>query len=155
MTITRTLKVLEDRPAAVIRVAFASSDREVVDQHFGTAAGLVFYDLDFEHSWLVKVVEFESPTVDSEDKLAEKLAMLNDCVAVYCRACGASAVRQLVQQGVQPVKVSSDSRIDELLQHLLEELRGGPGGWLARAMRSHSLPTPGRFDEVDAEGWQE
>ncbi|WP_221797310.1 NifB/NifX family molybdenum-iron cluster-binding protein [Oceanobacter mangrovi] len=156
MTITRQLKVVDDRPEPIIRVAFASSDRVVVDQHFGSATAFVFYGLDFEKAWLLRIAEFEQPDMDSnEDKLADKIAMLDDCIAVYCRACGASAVRQLISHGVQPVKVSNDSEIADLLDSLLQELRSGPAGWLAKAMRSRTLPIVSRFDDMEAEGWSE
>ena len=74
---------------------------------------------------------------------------------MYCRACGASAVRQLIEMGVQPVKIHEGARIDELLESLQKEVLLGPSGWLAKAMRSKTLNAPSRFDDMEAEGWNE
>ena len=157
MTVTRHLRVVEDsQPVAAIQVAFATSDRETVDQHFGSAASFSIYGINPEQAWLLQVTEFGELDQDgNEDKLKEKFAVLENCVAVYCRACGASAVRQLMALGIQPVKVSDGAVIEELLTVLQQELRDGPSGWLAKAMRSQILPSGSRFDDMEAEGWSE
>ncbi len=157
MTVTRHLQVIEDdQPVAAIRVAFATSDRETVDQHFGSAESFSIYAVNPEQAWLLQVTEFGHLKQDgNEDKLTEKFTVLQDCVAVYCRACGASAVRQLLALGIQPVKVSDGVDIQDLLNVLKQELRDGPSGWLAKAMRSQILPSDSRFDDMEAEGWSE
>lgn len=157
MTITRQLQVLDDdSPDTLLKVAFATSDREEVNQHFGSAQSFVIYGVNVDSSRLLTVCEFGELNQDgNEDKLAEKLQVLQDCVAVYCRACGASAVRQLLALGVQPVKVSDGAVIQELISGLQAELQQGPSSWLAKAMRSHQLSSPERFDDMEAEGWNE
>ncbi|MAD47669.1 MAG: nitrogen fixation protein NifX [Oceanospirillaceae bacterium] len=157
MTVTRKLQVVDDEDdSALLKVAFASSDRTTVDQHFGSACAFVIYGVSPEQSKLLQVSEFGELSADvSEDKLSEKLDILDGCIAVYCRACGASAVRQLLVQGIQPVKVSEGTGIAELIGHLQQELREGPSSWLAKAMRSHQLAAGARFDDMEAEGWKE
>jgi nitrogen fixation protein NifX len=91
-----------------------------------------------------------------EDKLAAKIAVLEDCIAVYSQAVGASAINQLKAKGVQPVKVSPGSEISDLLESLQDELRKGPSSWLVKAMIASTTPAdPSRFDEMEAEGWEE
>lgn len=156
MTVTRSLQVIDDHPESVLKVAFATSDREFVDQHFGSAKAFAIYGINPDDTWLQQVAEFGELDEDgNEDKLKEKLVLLQDCVAVYCRACGASAVRQLIEMGVQPVKIHEGARIDELLESLQKEILLGPSGWLAKAMRSKTLNAPSRFDDMEAEGWNE
>lgn len=154
---TRQLRVLDDNQSATLmKVAFASSDRKVVDQHFGSACSFVIYGVDIDQVQLLTVSEFPdlSPD-DTEDKLSAKLELLDGCIAVYCRACGASAVRQLLEQGVQPVKVTEGALIEELLSSLQQELRSGPSSWLAKAIQRNKVTMDSPFDAIESEGWLE
>ena len=87
----RQLQVLDgENDGTLLKVAFASSDRRTVDQHFGSSRSFVFYGIDPERAELQSVVEFGELDQDgNEDKLAAKLELLDGCIAVYCRACGA------------------------------------------------------------------
>lgn len=159
MTIVkRHLQVVDDTPSdALIKIAFATTDREHVDQHFGSARAFAIYVVGPDHSRLRSVSEFGDLSQDgNEDKLVTKLAMLEGCAAVYCRACGASAVRQLSAMGIQPVKVSEGALISELIEALRQELQEGPSSWLAKAIRrQHDSSDDARFDAMEAEGWDE
>ncbi|MBL4832560.1 MAG: nitrogen fixation protein NifX [Pseudomonas sp.] len=156
MAVTRHLSIVDGDHLACVKVAFASSDREEVDEHFGSASSFAVYAISPDDSMLVQVTEFGHLNQDgNEDKLKEKFTLLQDCVAVYCRACGASAVRQLMAMGIQPVKVSEGTLITDLVEQLQQELREGPSAWLARAIRSRTATTGSRFDEMESEGWNE
>lgn len=152
----RQLQVIGDEEdGTLLKVAFASADRETVDQHFGSSRSFAIYGVNPERVRLLSVAEFEEAEQDgNEDKLAGKLVLLDGCIAVYCRACGASALRQLLQAGIQPVKVAESSRIDELLEALQGELRAGPSAWLAKAIR-RTKPDSRRFDSMLSEAWDE
>lgn len=154
---TRQLRVLDDgQSETLMKVAFASSDRKLVDQHFGSACSFVIYGVDAEQIQLLTVSEFAELSADeSEDKLAGKLALLEGCIAVYCRACGASAVRQLLELGIQPVKVTEGARINELIDSLQQELREGPSTWLAKAIQRNRHMGSHAFDAMEADGWLE
>lgn len=153
----RKLQVIgSEDDSTLLKVAFASSDRETVDQHFGSSQAFVIYGVNPERVRLLSVAEFDDQEQDgNEDKLAGKLALLEDCIAVYCRACGASAVRQLLQAGIQPVKVAETTPIDELLEALQGELRAGPSAWLAKAIRRAGPGSHQRIDNMLSEAWDE
>lgn len=153
--VTRQLRVLDDDAGAtLLKVAFATSDRKTVNQHFGSARSFAIYGVDMDEARLLTVTEFGDLAQDgNEDKLAVKLEMLAECIAVYCRACGASAVRQLLALGVQPVKVSEGAQISELIAALQQELKEGPPNWLAKALRRNQVDDSGRFDAMESEGW--
>lgn len=139
-----------------IRVAFASSDRQRVDQHFGAAVAFVIHAIDSHRSRLVEVVQFGPLHQDgNEDKLSVKIAALEGCAAVYCEAIGTSAVNQLRVAGIQPLKVASGTRVAEILAGLRQELRAGPSAWLARAVGAQRDRDTSRFDAMVAEGWRE
>ena len=154
-TLSRKLEVLGSESKALLKVAFASTDRSVVDQHFGSAKAFVVYGINPDEIMLLNISEFGELEQDgNEDKLAEKLELLEGCIAVYCRACGASAVKQLLAKGIQPVKVSEDALIKNLLSELQRELQEGPSSWLAKAVSRNTL-NESRFDEMEMEGWDE
>ena len=152
----RKLKVVSEvDESTLLKVAFASSDRMHVDQHFGSALALVVYGVNPEVSVLLDVCEFAETAMDSNgDKLALKLDSLTDCIAVYCRACGSSGVKQLINRGIRPVKVQEGAEIAELVSALQEELRDGPSSWLARAVAQKGMGLS-RFDSMDMESWDE
>jgi nitrogen fixation protein NifX len=155
----RQLQVLDgEDDGTLLKVAFASSDRDQVDQHFGSSRAFVIYGVNQERAQLLSLAEFDDQEQEqdgNEDKLLSKLDLLEGCIAVYCRACGASAVRQLLAIGVQPVKVGESARIGELIQALQAELREGPSTWLAKAIQRIQPGGQQRFDAMAAEGWDE
>ncbi|NOZ36849.1 MAG: nitrogen fixation protein NifX [Gammaproteobacteria bacterium] len=139
-----------------LKVAFATTDMESVNQHFGSASSFSIYALDPKKSRLFEVVQFGDMEQDgNEDKLLAKLDALEDCIAVYSQAIGASAIAQLKARNIQPVKVASGSLITGIIEGLQNELRTGAGAWLARAMKKQKTADPARFDEMEAEGWDE
>lgn len=131
-----------------VKIAFASSDRRQVDQHFGAAAAFAIFELGDAGANLVEVAEFIETAMDGhEGKLAAKIGLLEGCVAVYCNAAGASAIAQLLAKGIQPMRVDEGVAIDALLASLLD----APPHWLAR----HYKKASGATSFADDEAWQE
>lgn len=138
-----------------VRIAFASTDRQTVNQHFGATQAFAIFEVTSEQARLVEVAEFFETAQDgNENKLPGKIATLEGCAAVYCLAVGASAVKQLMAAGIKPVRVEEGRPIDALVRELQDELRQGPAGWLAKAVQAPKANTA-RFDAMEAEGWQE
>lgn len=138
-----------------VRIAFASADRRTVDQHFGAAEAFIVYELSGHDARLVEAVEFHDSDTGMdghEGKLAAKIAILAGCAAVYCNAVGASAIKQLLAAGVQPMKVPEGTAVDELLCNLSQAMLDEPPAWLSRCLKTRDA---GRFDAMDAEGWSE
>lgn len=154
--LTRRLEVVGSaQELEILRVAFATTDRETVNQHFGSALAFAIYGVSDRTSWLISVCEFADVSEeDNEDRLPVKIEQLSGCAAIYCRACGASAVRQLLANGIQPVRVTDESPIADLLSALQDELREGPSSWLAKAIRRQQ-DTLKNFDSMEAEGWDD
>ena len=161
MNMTRRLQLVgcsteEKWMSTALKVAFATSDMKHVDQHFGAAQSFAIYALDMDKACLVEAIEFGKLDMDgNEDKLAVKIDALDGCIAVYSQAVGASAINQLKAKGIQPVKISPGADISGLLAALQEELRQGPGSWLARAIQQATPADPSRFDQMEADGWDE
>jgi len=161
MTLRRRLQLVgcnqeEQWMSTALKVAFATSDMKHVDQHFGAAKSFALYAIDRDKYCFMEAAEFGDLSMDgNEDKLVEKISALEDCIAVYSQAVGASAVNQLKAKNIQPVKVSPGVEIIELLNALQEELIQGPGSWLAKAISSTLPVDPSRFDAMEDEGWEE
>jgi nitrogen fixation protein NifX len=160
MALIRSLRIVETASVpmeAALTVAFCSDDMKVVNQHFGSAKTFVIYAVDRQHSELLEVAEFGAPKEEgnNEDRLANKIAQLEGCAAIYCEAVGASAIRQLMAAGIQPVKVNRDSQISELLEDFQNELRTGPAAWVANALARQGQSDPEKFARLEADGWEE
>jgi nitrogen fixation protein NifX len=146
----RLVKTIEEANMTV-KIAFATSDRRAVNQHFGAAGAFAIYELGEKESRLVEVAEFIETAMDGhEGKLAAKVDLLGDCAAVYCNAVGASAIQQLLAKSIQPMRVEEGVLIDELLQGLQKNLVNDPPVWMAKRLKKQS---GGSFD-ADEE-WQE
>lgn len=136
-----------------MKVAFATSNRVSVDQHFGASAGFAIYGIDETRTRLIELVEFpdlpeggapgsgrpaEPGGGSSHSRLAEKIAALDGCAAVYCLAVGGAAVRQLLARGIQPMRLDDAMPIDALLDDLRRLAHVGGVAWIDRAVRRAS-----------------
>lgn len=143
-----------DEVPAMLKVAFATDDRTRVNQHFGAALGFAIYALDGERAKLVQVAEFAEESMDgNENKLPAKIEALSGCAAVYCLAVGGSAVRQLLAQGIQPIRLDDEAGIEGLLGELRRAIRDGGIPWVDKALKRDKDDR--RFDRMAEEGWQE
>jgi nitrogen fixation protein NifX len=139
-----------------IKVAFATSDMVHVNQHFGSAKSFAVYKVNPKQTALMEAAQFGELSQDgNEDKLSVKLQLLDGCAAVYCQAVGASAIKQIIANGIQPIKVHEGSTIQSLLADLQAEMSSGPSSWLAKAINQTKSTEPHRFDEMEQEGWDE
>jgi nitrogen fixation protein NifX len=141
----------------MLKVAFASDDRTTVNQHFGATEGFAIYALDGERWQLVQLAEFPPESMDgNENKLPAKIAALAGCAAVYCLAAGASAVKQLLAAGVQPIRLDDETEIEPLLKQISQAIREGGIGWVDKAIRKDSAAKDAsRFDRMATQDWEE
>ena len=149
----RHLRLVDTKENAMtVKIAFATSDRRAVNQHFGAAEAFAIYELGECETRMVEVAEFIETVMDGhEGKLAANVVFLGDCAAVYCNAVGASAIQQLLAKSIQPMRVDEGTLIDELLLGLQKNLVNDPPVWLAKHLKKQSKA--GIFAED--EEWQE
>ncbi|MBK1726488.1 NifB/NifX family molybdenum-iron cluster-binding protein [Halorhodospira neutriphila] len=153
MTTLRHFSLTDAPPPAApaARVAFASSDRRHVDQHFGAATGFTIHWVSQRGSQIAEVIELAADN-GAEDKLAERLEALRGCAAVYCQAAGAGAISRLLARDIQPRRAEPGTPITAVLADLVAQLPHRPEVWLARALRTPAEERA-RFDALEAEGW--
>lgn len=147
---------IKQEPEAVIKVAFASTDRTRVNQHFGAAEGFVVYDVTPDKATLVGVAEFAEEAMDgNEDKLAVKVDFLEGCAAVYVMAIGASAIKKLMAKGVQPIRINEVDAVDDLLGEISKAMSEGGVAWIDRAIAAQTkAKAEDRFASMEEEGWE-
>lgn len=140
----------------MLKVAFASTDRSRVNQHFGAAEGFVIYEVTANRATLVGVAEFAEEAMDgNEDKLGAKVDFLDGCAAVYVMAIGASAIKKLMAKGVQPIRVDELDGIDDLLVEISKAMTEGGVAWIDRALAAQTkTKSDERFATMEAEGWE-
>lgn len=140
--------------APALRVAFASSDRKTVDQHFGSGTSFVAYAITANSSRFVEVLEFPPELQDgNEGKLTPRIEALRGCSAVYVQAIGASAVGQLRSAGVHAQKAARHTPIAVLIAALQDKIRTDPPAWVVAAFAG--TKDPDRFERMDEEGWED
>jgi nitrogen fixation protein NifX len=105
----------------------------------------------------VQLAEFPPETMDgNENKLPAKIAALAGCAAVYCLAAGASAVKQLLTAGVQPIRLDDEAGIEPLLKQISQAIREGGIDWVDKALRKEAeVKEASRFDRMAEETWEE
>ena len=151
----------------MLRIAFASSDRTIVDLHFGGGERLVVFDVSPGRAELVGTGEFikaelkgenkdrglsraelspDAPVAvtigPDEDKVAAKLDFLQGCAAVYAAQIGASSIKRLLGIGVQPIIVDVGHDIHDLLNEVSLAMFHGGLSWVERATAKAREPGP-------------
>lgn len=123
----------------MIKVAFATTDRLRVNQHFGAAEAFAIYEVTPDKATLVGIGEFAEEAMDgNEDKLIAKVDFLEGCAAVYVMAVGASAIKKLMAKGIQPIRVNEIDGVDDLLGEISKAMGEGGVAWVDRAVAAQA-----------------
>ena len=137
----------------MLKIAFASSDQQKVDLHFGGAESLVIFDVAPGQADLIGVAEFFkaeqlgeagrnglSGTV--QDKVIPKLDFVDGCAAVYAASIGSNSVRRLMLAGIQPIVVDEGHDILDLLNEVSLALVYGGLPWVDKAKKKAAATPP-------------
>ncbi len=139
----------------MLKVAFATTDRLRVNQHFGAAEAFAIYEVTPDKATLVGIGEFAEEAMDgNEDKLIAKVDFLAGCAAVYVMAIGASAIKKLMAKGIQPIRVNEVDAVDDLLGEISKAMHEGGVAWVDRAVALQAKKSEDRFANMEEEGWQ-
>ncbi|ARN80798.1 NifB/NifX family molybdenum-iron cluster-binding protein [Methylocystis bryophila] len=130
----------------MLKIAFASTDQERVNLHFGGAESLVIYDVSPGRADLVGVQQFLKAEQIGEagraglsgsmqDKVIPKLEFVDGCAAVYAASIGGNSVRRLMAAGIQPIVVDEGHEILDLLNEVSLALVYGGLPWVEKAKK--------------------
>jgi nitrogen fixation protein NifX len=132
------------------KIAFATSDNVHINAHFGLAKQIAVYEVSPECYQFLETIKFGGELLEdaNEDKLVPKVAALTDCTIVYVSAIGGSAAARLIRKRVTPVKAKSEEEeITEVLEKLVQTLKGNPPPWLRKALQQKAQT----FEEFEEE----
>ena len=129
-----------------MKVAFATTDGCLVDEHFGRAGRFAILDFTTDgYTRLSDLVFAEGRDVavegtrgqgDAHDNAIEqKVERLRDCRLVYMTAIGGPAAARMARMGIMPVKVPERTVILEAAERLREQIGTAPPPWLRLALK--------------------
>jgi nitrogen fixation protein NifX len=132
-----------------MKVAFATTDGIMIDEHFGRAGMFAIYEVSPEGHKLVenrifadgrdKEVEDSKGDVDAHESVMDrKVDKLSDCKIILFTNIGSPSAARLVRKGIMPLKVNEPATIEESLSKLIESSNSTPSPWLKRAMNTDS-----------------
>ena len=133
-----------------MKIAFATRDNIHINAHFGWAKKVDVYEVSQDGYQFLETINFDGNLLEdgNEDKLVPKVAALADCTIVYVSAIGGSAAARLIRKRVTPVKAQSEEdKIAEVLQKLVQTLKGNPPPWLRKALQQKAQS----FEEFEEE----
>jgi nitrogen fixation protein NifX len=131
-----------------MKVAFASSDGQAVNRHFGLTETYYLWELGRESASCVGSVSIEDADGDQEDKILARAQLLEGCTLVYSMQIGGPAAAKLVARRIHPLKTTTEVPISDLVDKLKTALQGRPPPWLAKAM---GLPNQRSFEPTEEE----
>lgn len=142
-----------------MKIAFTTKDSTYINAHFGSAPKIDVYDANAEGYTFVESLTFGGNLKEdgNEDKLDPKLQALRDCTIIYVASIGPSAAARLINKNVTPIKATSETEtITEMLDRLVQILKGSPPPWLRKALqkdqqRNLETELEDEFEEVEEE----
>lgn len=117
-----------------MKVAFASTDKIHVDEHFGQAKEFYLWEIGPEKAEFTGVLQVDEGTGDADDRIEARSAALADCALVYVGQIGGPAAARLVAKKIHPLKSKDSEPIAEVVEKLQQVLQGNPPPWLRKAM---------------------
>jgi nitrogen fixation protein NifX len=135
MKITSQILDTEQRKG-FLRVAFATSDSETINDHFGWARLFLIYDVSPTGYFKVGKIQFaeadEAEECNPENKHFAKIKALKTCHIVYSQSIGGPAAARLTQQKIHPLVAKDNPTIESVLNNLKQVLNGPTPPWLRK-----------------------
>lgn len=137
-----------------MKVAFATTSGEAVDEHFGRASTFAVYDVtptgsEFVEMRRVADGEFDEQIVATrglgslhEDAVDAKIGKLADVKIVYFSEIGGPSAAKLIRAGIMPLKTATGTGILSAADRLVETMRTQPAPWMRRALAADASMSP-------------
>ncbi len=133
---TRRFEIVarHEHKGLMMKVAFASTDKVHIDEHFGHAEEFYVWSIAPEKAEFSGVIQVKDETGDSADRIEARSAALEDCAVVYVGEIGGPAAARLVAKKIHPLKSKTKEPITTVVENLQNVLKGNPPPWLRKAM---------------------
>ena len=123
-----------------MKVAFASTDKVHVDEHFGRAEQFIIWEVGPEEAGFTGVVQVRTEGDDEADRIESRCSGLADCALVYVAQIGGPAAARLVAKKIHPIKSKDNEAITAVVDKLQQVLRDNPPPWLKKALHKSERP---------------
>jgi len=129
-----------------MKVAFATTDGERVDEHFGRAGKFTIYEFTkdgftslgervFSDEGRDTAVESTKGLGAEHDAAIEsKIDKISDCSIVYITNIGGPSAARLGRRGIMPVKVAEGTQIEMSVEALMRTIKDSPAPWLRKLL---------------------
>jgi nitrogen fixation protein NifX len=132
-----------------MKVAFATTDGKIVDEHFGRAGTFAIYEFTESGFQFVESRKFadgmDHAVTDTknqgqahDDAVQSKVDRLSDCKLIYLTEIGGPSAARLVKKGIMPLKVKEPVTIESALAQLGDTIKKSPPPWLRKALNKQS-----------------
>lgn len=118
-------------------IAFASSDRISVNQHFGWSKSFELYRVTSETAEFIKTLDSSQDAIEDEhEKLAYKIGTVKEADIMFCSQIGPTASKMVLASKIYPMRSAENELIEEAIKKLQELLLGNPPPWLLRIVHT-------------------
>ena len=115
-----------------MNIAFASSNGDLIDQHFGWSKTFYLYEVGKESSKLLRIIDSSDEPEGEKEKLNYKIGTISEADIMYCTKIGPTASKMIQSAGVHPVRVAEGESLTDAISKLQEMLNNAPAPWLLR-----------------------
>jgi nitrogen fixation protein NifX len=128
-----------------MKVAFATTDGNTINEHFGRSGKFAVYELSKDGYRFIEMRKFsdgEDRAISEtrnlgevhDDRVQSKVDRFADCKIIYLTEIGGPSAARLVRKGIMPLKVKETTSIEDALKQLFESIQKTPPPWLRKAM---------------------
>lgn len=119
----------------MIKIAFASKDGELVNEHFGWCEKFYIYGVDKENYELLKEVDSSIKHEQEVDKLEYKIECIENSEILYVTQIGPKAANMVKIAGTYPMKsMREDEKIEDVIISIQKLMNDNPPLWLQRIL---------------------
>ncbi|MCH9812926.1 MAG: nitrogen fixation protein NifX [Epsilonproteobacteria bacterium] len=115
-----------------MKIAFASTDKVHIDQHFGWSKTFQLFEVDKESASFIKEIDSSIEYEDEMQKLTYKINTIQEADMLYCTQIGPSASKMVQAAKIHPIRSSESESIAEAITKLQAMLHENPPPWLLR-----------------------
>lgn len=103
-----------------VKIAFATSDLENIDSHFGSAKQFAIYEIGKDSTTVCEIIKIEDKDTDKTVELLKGIDI------VYFTNIGAIAAAKIINNGIFPIKYKDVVSIEEEIKKLTTMLNTNP-----------------------------
>lgn len=116
-----------------VRVAVATSNGKLVDEHFNGALRFFVYEVSKDALQLIDI-RSASEAVDAVDTIEFRAQLIPDCEVLFTQAIGGHVAAKVIQRGIYPLTVEHQPPVGDVLRLLQQKMQDNPPPWLGKAM---------------------